>query len=331
MTATITGQPCGGFWWKCLLGCLLVMCLFVISMHYHFWSTISEYSFGYLVPAFAAFVIYDRWPLIRKGFFKSPDYTSAPLAVQKGTPLLDAIAFCGILCALFFLLAGSVSRAGSGANSLSAMLLSLALSTFGLCSVWLISGIASGTASHSVSARIRFTALFLFPALIWLISAPLAPAFEQVLRVFLLSKVTHIVVFFFDFMGTPIIREGTILILPNGCVGVEDACSGIRSLTGCIFAGSFLCAVFLEQLWRKVFLVVAAMILAFVTNIGRSLFLTTWAYNYGSKAIDEPAFGTDTLSVHDVAGFAVLGITCVGLLLLLPIFQISANPPQKNK
>ena len=86
--------------------------------------------------------------------------------------------------------------------------------------------------------------------------------------------------------------------IPTGRVGVEDACSGIRSLTACLFAGSFLSAIFLETLWKKITLVGAAMCLAFMTNLGRSLFLTAWAYGYGPSAIE----GT----VPDVAGYAVM-------------------------
>ena len=107
----------------------------------------------------------------------------------------------------------------------------------------------------------------------------------------------------------PPMADGT----PNR-VGVEQACSGIRSLTGCLFAGSFLAAVFLDKLWKKAALVAAAMVFAFLTNLLRSLFLTSWAYRYGHEAIE----GT----VHDIAGFSILGLTVVGLLLLLPLFQI---------
>jgi len=107
---------------------------------------------------------------------------------------------------------------------------------------------------------------------------------------------------------------GNVLMLPNGSVGVEEACSGIRSLTGCLFAGSFLAAVFLERLWKKIALVVAAMLLAFLTNLARSLFLTTWAYRYGPHAIDG--------RVHDLAGYAVLGLTVAGLLGLLPLLNL---------
>lgn len=55
------------------------------------------------------------------------------------------------------------------------------------------------------------------------------------------------------------------------------------------------------------------MLLAFVTNLMRSLFLTAWAYAYGPKAIE----GT----VHDVTGHSVLGLTVVGLLCLLPLLN----------
>jgi exosortase/archaeosortase family protein len=108
-----------------------------------------------------------------------------------------------------------------------------------------------------------------------------------------------------------------VLVLPTGLVGVEDACSGIRSLTACLFAGSFLSAIFLETLWKKITLVGAAMCLAFMTNLGRSLFLTAWAYGYGPSAIE----GT----VHDVAGYAVLGFTVVGLLCLLPLLNLTIS------
>ena len=103
------------------------------------------------------------------------------------------------------------------------------------------------------------TGLFLFPALIWLISAPMVSAVETEIRVFLLTKVTIVVFNIFDIIGYEIEREGNVLLLPEGQVGVEEACSGIRSLTACLFAGSFLAAVFLNRFWKKVLLVAAAM------------------------------------------------------------------------
>jgi len=131
----------------------------------------------------------------------------------------------------------------------------------------------------------------------------------------MLNRVASAVFFVFDTLGMAIEQQGNVLKLPLGDVGVAEACSGIRSFTACLFAGSFLAAVFLKSLWKKIGLVASAIVFAFITNLIRSLFLTAWAYNYGPEAIE----GT----VHDIAGYAVLGLTVVGLLCLLPLFNLT--------
>jgi hypothetical protein len=87
-------------------------------------------------------------------------------------------------------------------------------------------------------------------------------------------------------------------------------------------------------------------------NIVRSLFLTGWAYAHGADAIDadfwgHPEFMSDAqgnpllnaaklpvrnpdfhlFSVHDFAGYLVLGLTLAGLLLLLPILNYKIKLP----
>jgi exosortase len=146
-----------------------------------------------------------------------------------------------------------------------------------------------------------------------MLSAPLLSAVENAISLALLRKVVSVVFTVFSLLGYPLIQEGNVLVLPRGSVGVADACSGIRSLTGCLFAGSFLAAVCLDRFWKKILLVAAAMLLAFFTNLLRSLFLTGWAYAYGSEAIEG--------RLHDATGYAVMGLTVIGLLLLLPLFN----------
>ena len=165
---------------------------------------------------------------------------------------------------------------------------------------------APAPATFWADARVRLTLLFAFPALVWLVSAPLVSAIESQLSLFLLRKVVTVVFFVFDVLGLSIEQQGNVLVLPLGRVGVAEACSGIRSLTGCLFAGTFLAAVFLDRFWKKAMLVGAALVLAFLTNLARSLLLTAWAYQRGPAAIEG--------AVHDVAGYAVLGLTTLGLL-----------------
>jgi hypothetical protein len=74
-------------------------------------------------------------------------------------------------------------------------------------------------------------------------------------------------------------------------------------------------------------------------NVCRSLFLTGWAYAHGSNALDADFWGNQEFlkdattgkfspnpafhlfTVHDFAGYSVLGLTLAGLLLLIPILN----------
>lgn len=284
----------------------------------HWWRIKEDYSFGWLVPLFTAFVVYDRWGAIR---------AAAAACAAPGSPRAEGVARwvirvgAGLMLgggALLFLL-GAFYRAGAGTSQPGTLALTLGMIGIGLPLLLLN---APETSAPRASrgrddARVRLVALFLFPLLVWLVSAPLVSVVETQLNLFLLRKIVTLVSFVFDLLGLPIEQQGNLLVLPTGTVGVEEACSGIRSLTACLFAGSFLAAVFLDRFWKKVGLVAAALALAFLTNLARGLFLTAWAYQRGAHAIE----GT----VHDVAGYAVLGLTVAGLLCLLPLFNLAGN------
>ena len=123
-----------------------------------------------------------------------------------------------------------------------------------------------------------------------------------------------------DFFGYVVELRGNTISFPKGSVGVAEACSGIRSLTACLFAGSFLATVFLNKLWKKITMVFASMCCAFLNNLIRALFLGIWAYENGPDSIS----GT----VHDTAGYIILFMTVVELMMLLPIFQLNPIPPE---
>lgn len=308
--------------------------LFIIWDQWHWWNTREDYSFGFLVPLFVAYVVFDRWEKIvglvkgeAGGSVTEADGGKEATGMAAGLPswletILRAGAYALIGAGALFFFAGAVIRAGAGPSNPGS--LSIALG-FGITLLPLIflntpAGSVGTTAPRGwwealwQDRRVQLAGLFLFVAFIWIISAPLTSIVEKNLNVFLLTKVTYVVFFVFDMGGFPLEQRGNVLVLPNGGeVGVAEACSGIRSLTACLFAGSFLGAVFLNRYWKKVALIAAAMCLAVFTNLLRSLFLTSWAYRYGAEAIGG--------LVHDVAGYAVLGLTCVGLICLLPIFN----------
>lgn len=296
----------------------------------HWWKVKEDYSFGWLVPLFVAYVVYDRWPKIR---LRLREAETGPTVPKWARWTLNITASLGLLAGALFFLLGAFYRAGAGTSQPGTFALTLGMVAIVLPLIFfnapdggpasLRAGSqgrepAKGFAALFADGRFRVAAVFIFPVLVWLISAPLVSAVESQISLILLRKVVTVVAFVFDLLGYPLEQQGNVLLLPQGSVGVADACSGIRSLTACLFAGSFLGATFFEDFWKKVVLVAASMCFAFLMNLGRSLFLTGWAYAYGPDAISG--------RVHDVAGYAVLGLTCAGLLALVPVLNLRFEP-----
>lgn len=293
----------------------------------YWWGNREDYSFGYLVPLFAGYVIFDRWPVIRSYLFAGhAPGQPAPVQVERSalTSLLEWVAVAVFAASVCLFTIGALLRAATGPQNPASLAIAASLAGLALSAAFIFSKQRADGQAMPLKHRLALTALFLFPALIWMISAPMVSVAETQIRVFLLTKVTIAVFSSFDFLGYELEREGNVLILPEGQVGVEEACSGIRSLTACLFAGSFLASVYLDRFWKKILLVGAAMFFAVLTNLIRSIFLTLWAYYHGSQAIDEhwvlPLIG-DIGTVHDVTGMAILVVTCIGLIGLLPIFN----------
>jgi len=292
----------------------------------HWWQVKEDYSFGWLVPLFTAYAVYDRWDNIRA---RLREGENTPPVAPWARWTLNLLAGLGLLCGALFFLLGAFYRAGAGTSQPGTFALTAGMVAIVLPLLFFNAGgpptdepsrfdpNRRGLQMLFAEPRFRVAALFLFPVLIWLISAPLVATVEAAVSLFLLNKVVIVVAFVFDLVGAPVVQQGNVLLLPKGPVGVADACSGIRSLTACLFAGSFLGAMFMDRFWKKVVLVVAAMLFAFVTNLGRSLFLTAWAYSYGPEAISG--------FVHDAAGYAVLGLTCAGLLVLVPLLNLKLD------
>jgi exosortase/archaeosortase family protein len=287
----------------------------------HWWSTKEDYGFGWLVPAFVGFVVYDRWPRIVAAL-QACEAPGSPRASRGAGGLLATLIYGALVGGALLFLIGALYRAGAGPSYPGTLAISLGTGTLLLPLLLLNAPETSAASASGVlgDARVKLIGLFVFPALVWLVSAPMVSVVESNLSLFMLNRVTSVVFFVFDTLGLEIEQHGNVLWLkevtpghPNQ-VGVADACSGIRSFTACLFAGSFLAAVFLDKLWKKIALVASAIVFAFIMNLARGLFLTSWAYAYGSEAMEG--------RVHDIAGYSVLGLTVVGLLCLLPLFSL---------
>jgi len=131
------------------------------------------------------------------------------------------------------------------------------------------------------------------------LSAPLPPGTYVRLTLGLQEFITAGVVETLRLFGVPAMRAGNVIHLGTTSVGVEEACSGVRSLISCVLAGFVLSALMLRARGRRAVLVLVAAPLALFTNFLRSLTLTLLARG-----------GVDIAGAwHDGLGFAVLGVT----------------------
>jgi exosortase len=303
--------------------------LFLIWDQYFWWKLRDEYAFGFIVPLFVAFIVYDRWPILAASLSgQSSTEGDARPAAGGGARFLAAglqvVAFLMIAGGLVSFLAGMFYRAMEGQNLLTSNALAFGYANIVLGGAYVYLEKRSNDEPIPLRERWHLAMLFLFPALIWMLSVPMFNALHKMVSTFLMNKVSVVVFHSFDLLGYAVVREGSVLRLPLGDVGVEDACSGIRSLTACLFAGSFLGAAYFKQLWKKIFLVGTAMLFAFINNIFRSVFLTAWAYAHGPDGLNDHVvlFGLDMGNVHDFTGWVVLGLTVLCLLALVKIFSI---------
>ena len=144
-----------------------------------------------------------------------------------------------------------------------------------------------------------------------LLSAPLPPATYARLTMGLQEFITGGVVETLRLIGIPAIRAGNVIHLGATSVGVEEACSGVRSLVSCVLAGLVLSALMLRSPGHRAVLVLVAGPLALLTNFFRSLTLTLLARE-----------GVDiTGAWHDGLGFAVLAVTTALLAWLATVLE----------
>ncbi len=91
--------------------------------------------------------------------------------------------------------------------------------------------------------------------------------------------------------------------ISDGVVGVNEACSGVRSLQTALMIGLLFGELKRLTVWCRIALVAAAAGIAFVANCGGQLFLVWIATQRGVSAVDR---------WHDTAGYAILGAVFLG-------------------
>ena len=176
--------------------------------------------------------------------------------------------------------------------------------------IW-IQGTLSAAVTLLIICRLGGASLlkkFLPLALLPLLCIPWPTNLEKSVSTMLMSMITAVSVEVVHLIGFAAQRVGNLILLPNGTtIGVEEACSGIRSLFSNIFAAGVLSVMFSLRRSATVLLFVFSIFSALVFNLLRSLILVITAATSGAQL---------PLLLHDSAGWSVFVVSFVVLYML---------------
>ena len=130
-----------------------------------------------------------------------------------------------------------------------------------------------------------------------------------------------------NIFGIPALQHGNVIEVSSGLIGIEEACSGVRSLQATLMISLFLGELCAFTIRRRAFLVLAGAMLAFATNVVRTALLV-WV---GAKSSPDRIEGW-----HDPAGLTILLVCLFGLWSLSLIMRrhsksVAAHGPTDYK
>lgn len=242
-----------------------------------FWRHNPDLQFGWIVVLLCAYLFWEAWETR-----PTPQVKPRALGVTLGVAGLGVLFFTQLYQAAYGLTPASMSGLGAGALLIVLANLHLAFGMAGL-------------------RRFAFAFAFL------LIALPIPSVIYAPLVMGLQAKVAAANVELLNLLGVPAQQVGSTIRLPNCTVGIDEACSGIRSLQSTVMATLFIGYLTLRHKTAQGALFVLGIALALFGNLVRSLYLSLTANAKGPEAIAR---------VHDTAGWSILAFTVCGVGLL---------------
>jgi exosortase len=241
-----------------------------------FWSSHPDYAFGWGVPFLAGYLFFERWS-------DRPD--RQPPAYSGLAVFLILIAWGAALLACR-LLEEVVPDWRPGLWVAASL---YAAAVLGWC------GLYGGRA---------WLRHFWFPVAFLLLGVPWLYNLEFPVVQGLMRLNADLVADSLLLADIPAEASGNTLQLATGQLGIEEACSGIRSLQAVLMLSLFLGEFYRFPLKARLLLPVLAMLLALAGNYARLLFLAWRGAQGGISSVEE---------IHDSAGLGVLVFTVFGL------------------
>jgi exosortase len=178
---------------------------------------------------------------------------------------------------------------------------------------WVLTGLAmlATLVAFGLAGGRPWMAHFAFPVLFMFTAVPWPRGLETDIMQWLVQHNALLAAELLHWLGIEATVQGNLIQLASATVGIDEACSGIRSLQGALMVSLFVGEIFELGRWRRLFLLMVGIGWAFLTNAGRMSFLSFMTDQGGMEAHDR---------WHDPAGHwalaaCVAGITLGGWLL----------------
>jgi exosortase len=292
--------------WAAML-CLLGFLWFTLINQVHLdWALNPQYSYGLVVPFLCLGLFMRR---IGNGGTEGLQTTNCEQRTTDNGPAVNSqwsMVLLIALIAFLYLPTRLVQEANPEWRMVSWV---LAIEVVGL--TMLVVRLMLGSAW---ARRVAFPICFFLVAVPWptIVEAPLIQLLTRVCASISVEVV--------GCLGIPAVQHGNLLEVATGTVGVDEACSGIRSFQSSLMISLFLGEFYGLALWRRIVLVPAGFLLALVFNVCRISFLTCAAARQGVPAIAK---------YHDDAGLTIV-IACTGVLWLLSLLLRGVSPGQQR-
>jgi len=160
--------------------------------------------------------------------------------------------------------------------------------------------------------RMAFPLAFAWTALPW----PMG--IEVPLGNFLMRSVAAVAADALNLMGIAALQQGNLIVLKNGVLGVDTACSGIQSLQAGLMIALFLGDYFALSRARRAALLAVSVLCATGGNFARTLAL---AWTLGARGMDAEA------RLHDPTGYAATA----GIFVLIGLAAWALHPRGKRR
>jgi exosortase len=258
------------------------------------WSVNEQYNFGWFVPFFALYLFYLRWQDAPAAQIPNPPQRmrSNGQAFQSHIPNPAAVAIA--IAALLLLLPVRLFEIANPEWRLLAWSHTAIVVTLTLLVIWWAGGKA-------------WLYYFAFPVAFILVAVPWPTSVETPVIQGLMRVVARVAAETAMMLGTPAHVEGNLIRISNGLVGVNEACSGIRSLQTSLMIGLLFGELKRLSVFRRVELVACAIAIALFANFVRAVFLVRIAATENVSDIGR---------WHDIAGYSIIALVFVATMAL---------------